>query len=118
MISRGNRTVYTHRIAWEIAHGKAPPAHLEVCHTCDNPPCVNPAHLFLGTHSDNALDASRKGRLNNAHARKTHCAHGHSFAGENLRVDRHGYRACRACEREKARRRKAAAAPLEEARNG
>ena len=37
---------------------------LFICHHCDNPHCVNPRHLFIGTNGDNLMDASRKGRLN------------------------------------------------------
>src|SRR3990167_2058280 len=51
----------SHRFAWEITFGKIPSGML-VCHKCDNPPCVNPSHLFLGTHKDNAIDKSQKGR--------------------------------------------------------
>jgi hypothetical protein len=50
-----------HRVAWELANGPIPEG-MKVCHTCDNPPCQNPAHYFLGTTLANNQDRDRKGR--------------------------------------------------------
>jgi hypothetical protein len=66
--STGKRTPasYTgaHRIAYMLHHGEVPD-DLAVCHTCDNPPCCNPAHLWLGTKVENNSDRDRKGRTRN-----------------------------------------------------
>jgi hypothetical protein len=57
-----------HRVAWELANEASILPGYCVCHRCDNPPCCNPAHLFLGTKRDNSRDRDAKGR-NGVHTR-------------------------------------------------
>ena len=88
--------VSTHRYSWELANKRRIPKGLCVCHSCDVPGCVNPEHLFLGTHADNMLDRKRKGRGTQL---KTYCANGHPFTPENSYYPPrgNGERACRQC---------------------
>lgn len=57
----GGRFIMAHRIAYELELGEIPEG-LRVLHTCDNPSCCNPRHLFVGTDKDNAIDKMKKGR--------------------------------------------------------
>lgn len=60
--SIAGKRIKAHRVAWELANKTAFPEGMNACHSCDNPICVNPAHIWPGTQSENLFDAYRKGR--------------------------------------------------------
>lgn len=97
-----------HRIAYELANGVAL-ADLHACHSCDNPPCCNPAHLWAGTCLENRRDSVAKNRVNrnvkNAgwQGKSKCCLRGHEFTPENTHIRPTGKRLCRTCDRMRKR---------------
>jgi hypothetical protein len=97
------------QVSWELTHGKPFPADMMCLHSCDNPPCVNPAHLRPGTKRDNRLDVKERGHHYVPRARSqdqiAHCKNGHRFESGSYRVRPDGYRNCIVCERDRRRKR-------------
>lgn len=95
------RSTLAHRESWRRANGDIPDG-LWILHHCDNPPCVNPAHLYLGTVVENVRDMIDRGRKY-VQPLKTHCSQGHELSGENLRfLGRKRVRCCRTCDNERS----------------
>lgn len=91
----GNRQWIATRLIYCAIHG-AFDKNLDICHSCDNPGCVNPEHIRVDEHRANLLDASKRKRLQGQW--KTHCSRGHPLSGDNLyRQSKFGFRSCKKC---------------------
>lgn len=109
--SAGGKSWNVHRLFYTVFVSPIPEG-LQVLHVCDNPCCVSPAHLRLGTHLENMQDMAAKGRANRTGAlaankaiaakrrAQTHCLVGHLLSGSNLYIKPgSGTRACKTCKR-------------------
>lgn len=93
----GKKNTIGSRVSYALFKGPIPNG-MHVLHKCDVRKCVNPEHLFLGTHQDNMIDKTKKGRSTNQNAIKNFCLNGHEFTQENTRIYKNGKRCCITCQ--------------------
>ncbi len=115
-IRHQGRQLIAPRVSWIIANAREIPDGLCVCHSCDNPLCVNPGHLWVGTQRDNIQDMYAKGRNNNGRGGRGYisrprplsgpvqtwpgkCRYGHPYAGQPSYPSEVGKRRCYICHR-------------------
>lgn len=91
-LSHNNKKILVHRHMYELVAGEIDPA-MCVCHHCDTPACIRPDHLFLGTHTDNALDMVRKGRMNTVNTARGERHWGAKLTAEDIIAIRAEYAA-------------------------
>ena len=107
ILHRGAKQLGAHRVSWEIHNGSIPKG-MYVCHKCDNPSCMNPDHLFIGTNLDNIKDMWAKGRGKpppDVKSSRTECPKGHPFDEQNTyHYPFHNGRRCRECHKLDQRR--------------
>ena len=102
------KTLRAHRWAYEFFKEKIPRGLL-ILHTCDNPCCVNPKHLYAGTDADNTRDKMDRGR--HFQQAQTHCKHGHEFTVDNTYIylrakTGNSRRVCKICTCKRAKERR------------
>lgn len=107
-----NRKILVNRVALEFKLGRPIARGRCSLHTCDNPPCINPGHLYEGTNADNVRDKMARGRfVPTGHIRRANalsrdvCKNGHRWTEETTYTNPRGSRICRVCSRESSWRR-------------
>lgn len=99
---KDGKSEHTHRVVYRGVRGPIPEGW-DVCHTCDNPPCGEPLHLFAAPRVANLIDMRNKGR--NRQTQKTHCPQGHSYAEHGRpHYTKPTWRMCTMCAKDKSRR--------------